>query len=269
MIVCPSCNHQNPEGSIQCERCYTLLPTTAPCPNCGASVQSDATFCGQCGFNLQADQVAKQDNGLTNPFSFLEEDTEDLSLDNTIPTVVGNTPIVSPWDEEESEDITLGQPMSDDDTEIMNPYASSLESETPLNLDLPKTEKMPWEISNSELNSEISELLDLNTSELKIPDIPEVDAINLDENGEAPELPEMGIPELDLSQEAPELPEMGIPELDLSQEAPELPEMDTSELEVSAEIPELPEMDTSELEVSAEIPELPEMDTSELEVSAE
>ena len=54
MIVCPNCNHQNPDGAVQCEACYTPLPTTTNCPNCGASVQTDANFCGQCGFNLRA-----------------------------------------------------------------------------------------------------------------------------------------------------------------------------------------------------------------------
>lgn len=57
MIVCPNCNHQNPDGAVQCEACYTPLPTTTHCPNCGATVQTDASFCGQCGFNLAA-QVA-------------------------------------------------------------------------------------------------------------------------------------------------------------------------------------------------------------------
>ncbi|MFB8791441.1 MAG: FHA domain-containing protein [Potamolinea sp.] len=52
MIVCPNCNHQNPDGANQCEACYTPLPATTSCPNCGASVQTDASFCGQCGFNL-------------------------------------------------------------------------------------------------------------------------------------------------------------------------------------------------------------------------
>jgi len=54
MIVCPNCNHQNPDGAVQCEACYTPLPATGACPLCGASVQADASFCGQCGFNLQA-----------------------------------------------------------------------------------------------------------------------------------------------------------------------------------------------------------------------
>jgi ribosomal protein L40E len=53
MIVCPNCNHQNPSGATQCEACYTPLPVTTTCPNCGATVQEDASFCGQCGFNLE------------------------------------------------------------------------------------------------------------------------------------------------------------------------------------------------------------------------
>lgn len=54
MIVCPNCNHPNPDGAVQCEACYTPLPATSNCPSCGASVQSDAAFCGQCGFNLHS-----------------------------------------------------------------------------------------------------------------------------------------------------------------------------------------------------------------------
>ncbi|NJN71333.1 MAG: FHA domain-containing protein [Limnothrix sp. RL_2_0] len=54
MISCPNCNHQNPDGAVQCEACYTPLPLSTACPQCGASVQENATFCGQCGFNLKA-----------------------------------------------------------------------------------------------------------------------------------------------------------------------------------------------------------------------
>lgn len=53
MIVCPNCNHQNPEGAQACEACFTPLPETTSCPNCGASVQTDASFCGQCGASLE------------------------------------------------------------------------------------------------------------------------------------------------------------------------------------------------------------------------
>lgn len=54
MIVCPNCSHPNPEGATQCEACFTPLPIATSCPNCGAAVQTDATFCGQCGFNLKS-----------------------------------------------------------------------------------------------------------------------------------------------------------------------------------------------------------------------
>jgi pSer/pThr/pTyr-binding forkhead associated (FHA) protein len=58
MITCPSCSHQNPDGAIHCEACYTPLPVISmiDCPNCGASVQSDAKFCGHCGYNLHSAQ---------------------------------------------------------------------------------------------------------------------------------------------------------------------------------------------------------------------
>ncbi len=60
MIVCPNCNHQNPDGASQCEACYTPLPVTASCSNCGAAVQADAAFCGQCGFNLRPGSYVPQ-----------------------------------------------------------------------------------------------------------------------------------------------------------------------------------------------------------------
>lgn len=60
MIVCPNCNHSNPEGAQSCEACYTPLPSMTNCPNCGSEVQSDATFCGQCGSNLTNPSVATE-----------------------------------------------------------------------------------------------------------------------------------------------------------------------------------------------------------------
>lgn len=66
MIVCPNCNHQNPDGAVQCEACYTPLPEMTSCPNCGSTVQTDASFCGQCGFNLKAAFVHETSNGPIN-----------------------------------------------------------------------------------------------------------------------------------------------------------------------------------------------------------
>ncbi len=73
MIVCPNCNHPNPDGAVQCEACYTPLPATTSCPNCGTGVQADATFCGQCGYNLHstaatsASATVAPDHGLDLP----------------------------------------------------------------------------------------------------------------------------------------------------------------------------------------------------------
>ncbi|BFM40750.1 FHA domain-containing protein [Synechocystis sp. LKSZ1] len=52
MLVCPHCNHANPEGATQCEACFTALPQLMACPHCGADVQNDATFCGSCGNSI-------------------------------------------------------------------------------------------------------------------------------------------------------------------------------------------------------------------------
>lgn len=85
MIVCPNCNHQNPDAALQCEQCFTPLPTMTNCPNCAASVQADASFCGQCGFNLQA--------GGTSPAAPLPAT---VAPDFNIPELPAIEPLVSP-----------------------------------------------------------------------------------------------------------------------------------------------------------------------------
>jgi pSer/pThr/pTyr-binding forkhead associated (FHA) protein len=89
MIVCPNCNHQNPDGAVQCEACYTPLPAMKSCPNCGSGVQADASFCGQCGFNLRA--AAQSTNG-----SAAEAPSETAAPDFDIPDLVAPDPLISP-----------------------------------------------------------------------------------------------------------------------------------------------------------------------------
>ena len=232
MIVCPNCNHQNPEGSIQCESCYSPLPFSATCPNCGAAVQTDAMFCGQCGFNLQGDEAAKQDEVSVNPFSFVEENTDNLPLENTIPTAVGNTPIASPWNEEETKDITFAQNILADDTEIMNPSPSSFVSENPWELEIPEpeTETTPWETSEEDVSA-------------AIPELPEMETYNSDVSAPIPELLEIETPEEDVSAPIAELPEIETPEEDVNAPIAELPEIETPEEDMSAPIAELPEIE--------------------------
>ncbi len=139
MITCPSCNHQNPEGSLQCENCYTPLPATVGCPNCGASVQTDATFCGQCGFNLQAENplaevsstetsFASEEVSLPEEIPLPEEMPLSAASSNILPETSMTSPIQSPWDEQEEEDMTIGQayPVSEiiEPETIINPESS-------------------------------------------------------------------------------------------------------------------------------------------------
>jgi pSer/pThr/pTyr-binding forkhead associated (FHA) protein len=115
MITCPSCNHQNPEGSLQCENCYTPLPATTGCPNCGASVQTDATFCGQCGFNLQAENfpaatpleetvIGSPPNVSLDEISLPDELPVSKGGADMLPEAVISSPIQSPWDVHEDQD---------------------------------------------------------------------------------------------------------------------------------------------------------------------
>lgn len=62
MIICPKCLHQNVNSVGVCEVCQTDLPSTSSCPNCGASIQVGAQFCGQCGFSLADQQHHELDN---------------------------------------------------------------------------------------------------------------------------------------------------------------------------------------------------------------
>jgi ribosomal protein L40E len=145
MIVCPNCNHQNPEGALQCENCSTPLPATTNCPNCGASVQTDATFCGQCGFNLQVEvsPIASSINetAMKIPEPLIEPPIPQIE----IPTATtASSPIISPWDEEEKE-LTTEQPAADDDNDL----ESWLGEETNIMESSSQKSQLspPWELS--------------------------------------------------------------------------------------------------------------------------
>ncbi|EKQ69470.1 FHA domain-containing protein [Leptolyngbyaceae cyanobacterium JSC-12] len=128
MIVCPNCNHQNPDGAVQCEACYTPLPAITACPNCGASVQTDASFCGQCGFNLKAAAVAQvavamspsldeaSISVLVQPDPLVEPDPipESPGLENPVAVSVPMTPEPPP-------DLEIAQPASLPDASLATP----------------------------------------------------------------------------------------------------------------------------------------------------
>ena len=167
MIVCPNCNHQNPEGSLQCENCYTPLPATASCPNCGASVQTDATFCGQCGFNLQAENLNPipdvMENIIGSSATPQVEEPEQFeeSQETAVTTPAMTSPITSPWDEDdEQEDLTFGQIASpasqkfepQSETEEMGDSQAQPDLDISLDGDL-DSETMPWDLPDENVVS--------------------------------------------------------------------------------------------------------------------
>lgn len=105
MITCPNCNHQNPDGALQCEACYTPLPALIACPSCNTPVQSDASFCGQCGYDLR-DSIAPttastastpESSVPTQNFSALGSESEVNSpLEIELPDLVEPDPLIVP-----------------------------------------------------------------------------------------------------------------------------------------------------------------------------
>ena len=67
MIVCPNCNHSNPESAVQCEACYQSLPVLVACPKCSQPNMSTAAFCGSCGYSLQPDLTMAQPEAMLLP----------------------------------------------------------------------------------------------------------------------------------------------------------------------------------------------------------
>lgn len=96
MIVCPNCSFQNPDGAIQCESCYTPLPAMINCPQCGATVQADTSFCGQCGFNLKTVASSTMSSESPDPQSMPPEPVELEPLVPPDPLVPSEMPTIAP-----------------------------------------------------------------------------------------------------------------------------------------------------------------------------
>jgi class 3 adenylate cyclase/tetratricopeptide (TPR) repeat protein len=54
MIICPNCQHKNPESAKFCENCGSIL--SRACPSCGSAVSLGAKFCGNCGYKLEGEE---------------------------------------------------------------------------------------------------------------------------------------------------------------------------------------------------------------------
>ncbi|MGB7250255.1 MAG: FHA domain-containing protein, partial [Phormidesmis sp.] len=95
----PNCNHQNPDGALQCEACYTPLPAIVACPNCNAPIQANASFCGQCGSDLRAVTSESVTSASAAPES-ASENASEFDLENPpaidLPDLVVPEPLVEP-----------------------------------------------------------------------------------------------------------------------------------------------------------------------------
>lgn len=84
MIICPNCNHVNPDGANNCESCFTPLPVMINCPQCDESVQEDAAFCGNCGYNLKQEQENSEVEAEAEPLSSISEPIANPEIEETI-----------------------------------------------------------------------------------------------------------------------------------------------------------------------------------------
>lgn len=146
MIVCPNCNHQNPDAAIQCEACYTPLPAMTTCPNCGASVQTDASFCGQCGSNLQDDPAQNK-----------QAPSPTLSPDLDIPDLPPIEPLVQP------DPIPVSPPSSAAAPAQPSPIPSPAAFEQ---LPAPPVANTPAASSRTQLQTQVARLLHVQSNTL-------------------------------------------------------------------------------------------------------
>lgn len=116
---------------MQCEACYTPLSTVeasvtrSNCPQCGAVVQQDATFCGQCGFNIKASFNA--------PIPETSIPTPPMAVETGAPTVAIAPPIVSV----PPTPVTTTSPVAGEATQIQLPSAHLVHVQTNIPLEVP------------------------------------------------------------------------------------------------------------------------------------
>ena len=301
MIICTNCNHENPEGSVQCENCYAPLPQTSSCPNCGAFTQINAAFCGQCGYNLLSEEpLSLIESEELSKRNIPEKDTISLKEEDLVVTDVWESEVAEPQD-------SFAISSSEWATEARISDSSSFpaeiadEAETVENLAEPEelalTSNSDYDVLESDEDIDLDTNLDLALEE-ELPEMSDIEELEettarvlsdlspLAEPAPAPE------PEIEMADEV-ELEELALTSnsdydvwesdedidlntnLDLALEE-ELPEMsDIEELEETksrflsdlsplAEPEPVPEseIDSPDLDLTSETEEIPEVSTS-------
>jgi hypothetical protein len=85
MIVCSQCLHRNSTDATHCEACGANLANEHDCPNCGAIVQGDHRFCGQCGFLLKIESPPPQVSSVVSQSSAVSPDEVQSPEEFTLP----------------------------------------------------------------------------------------------------------------------------------------------------------------------------------------
>ena len=70
-MICPSCQHEPPEGSQFCNRCGAVLELH--CPSCNTSVPPGSRFCNSCGHVLDPAATAPPERALDRALELVEE----------------------------------------------------------------------------------------------------------------------------------------------------------------------------------------------------
>ncbi len=150
MTTCPNCNHQNPDGALQCEACYTPLPAIIACPSCHTPIQSDASFCGQCGYDLRDNAAAT-----TAPIASMPESsmpTQNFSASNSN---LDNSELASSESELNNPfEIELPDLVEPDPLIVTEPISS--ETSTEANAEAPKATEAATETATEPLSPPIS-----------------------------------------------------------------------------------------------------------------
>ncbi|MEB3232559.1 MAG: FHA domain-containing protein, partial [Leptolyngbyaceae bacterium] len=106
--------------------CYTPLPAMLACPACGASVQSDASFCGQCGANLAA-QVPQAERSLSPTAAAAPELA--ASVSESLPSL--ELPDVQIPDLVEPDALAISEPLVPEPDILASPVAEGDDGMTP------------------------------------------------------------------------------------------------------------------------------------------
>ena len=92
-MICPKCNHENPDAAAFCMKCGSKLENT--CPKCGIAAPPEAAFCMKCGAKLTEAAAPAEPASLEKQFAALQEALPYSLRDQMMTQADGETRLVS------------------------------------------------------------------------------------------------------------------------------------------------------------------------------